>query len=115
MIDYVLGVLRTHTSGGKAIIKFRRRKEGGEKRCSKSRAERKETLRCWSRIKYGKLGQGRSKTIAFHGIWHSFHCVNHEGVYVCIHMHILEWRHRFGINTNHTLSPAPNKISGSWD
>ena len=41
MISYVVDMLRTHTPGDKAIIKFRRRKEGGEERCPGPRDKRK--------------------------------------------------------------------------
>ena len=117
MIKYILGVLRTHTSGGKAIIKFRRKKESSEERCPEpvdERGKKKKTVRCWNRITYGKHGQEQSRTIAFCGIQPSFQYVNHEGwvyvpAYVCLRMHMLEWRRRFRINTNHILSPASNK------
>lgn len=67
-IRYALGVLRTHTPGGKAIVRLRRRKEGGEGRYPELRDEGKETARCLSKTICKKHGQGGPRTITLHGI-----------------------------------------------
>lgn len=63
-IMYVLGVLRTHQPGGKAIIKSRRRKGGS----LELRKEGKETATCLHRTICGKRGWGGSRTITLLGI-----------------------------------------------